>query len=391
MADQRPTLNIGLPQASLELPDPGAQERERIRRSIARQGVLEPITVSAGPALPGAVADGRLRDQLTRELNVDCPRRERGFASELDFHLYRYTVNVDRRQLTQVQRIRLGLQLEPFEAAQAARRKAQAQGGKRGQKSLPVALPEQTGETRQRVARAVGLKPSSYERGAKVLKEGSLQLVADFEASRETINSAYQRLRGEQRRQAKLQLAQQLSDSPPQLLRGRHHVLVIDPPWPHDSLPYPTMSLEEIAVLPITELLAEDAIVWLWTTNRFHYDAERIARQHWQLTYRNTLTWAKTDQRGNPRPGTGHWLRGETEHCLLYSRGNPLFVNGNHTTLLQAPAREHSRKPDAFYTLVEQTSPGSKLELFARQHRPGWASWGSEITKFDATDSEQAA
>ena len=388
MADQRSvTFNTSLPPAGLELPNLDPQEQQRIRQSITRHGVLEPITISAGPAHPGQIADGRLRDQLARQLNIDCLRIERHFETELDFHLYRYTVNVDRRQLTQVQRIRLGLQLEPFEAEQAARRRAQAAGRKQGEKSLPVALPEQTGETRQRVAHAVGLKPSSYERGAKVLNEGSEHLVSDFEAGRETINSAYNRLRAEQRREHKLALAQSLRDKPPPLPDGRYQVLVIDPPWPYPDLPYPTMTLEQIAALPIGDLLTKDGFVWLWTTNAFHDPAKQIARESWQLRYENTLTW------GKDKAGTGHRLRGQTEHCLLYSHGNPLFIQGPHTTLLLAPAREHSRKPDAFYTLVEDTCPATRLELFARQQRPGWTSWGAEPDHYPPiqADDEEAA
>jgi N6-adenosine-specific RNA methylase IME4 len=393
MTDQRsttPNTNTSLPAARLELPNLDPHEQQRIRQSITRHGVLDPIIVSAGPALLGMIADGRLRDQLARQLNIDCPRSERSFASELEFHLYRYTVNVDRRQLTHVERIRLGLQLEPFEAEQAARRRAQAAGKRQGEKSLPVALPEQTGETRQRVAHAVGLKPSSYERGAKVLKEGSPELIQAFESGRETINSAYNRLRSEQRRQQKLALAQQLRDKPPPLPDGRFQVVVIDRPWPYDNdnLPYPTMTLQQIAALPLRDLLTDDGFVWLWTTNAFHDDAKKIASQDWQLRYENTLTW------GKDKAGTGHRLRGQTEHCLLYARGNPLFIQGAESTLLLAPAREHSRKPDAFYTLVEHTCPGTKLELFARQRRPDWTSWGAETNHYpplETAEDEEAA
>jgi len=69
------------------------------------------------------------------------------------------------------------------------------------------------------------------------------------------------------------------------------------------------------------------------------------------------------------RKGTGEWLRGQTEHCLLAARGKPVFIHGSYTTVLRASRREHSRKPDEFYTLVEDTCPGSRLELFARQAR----------------------
>jgi N6-adenosine-specific RNA methylase IME4 len=96
------------------------------------------------------------------------------------------------------------------------------------------------------------------------------------------------------------------------------------------------------------------------------------------------LTWAKD------RAGTGPWLRGQTEHCLLFTRGKPVFLSGGHSTLLSAKVREHSRKPDEFYALVEATCPGSKLELFARERRAGWQVWGAEPDRFPAQAEEAA-
>lgn len=80
--------------------------------------------------------------------------------------------------------------------------------------------------------------------------------------------------------------------------------------------------------------------------------------------------------------GTGEWLRGQTEHCLLGARGSPVFLNGQHTTIVQAARREHSRKPEEFYTLVEATCFGSKIELFARARRDGWNTFGNDTHMF---------
>src|SRR5581483_1574138 len=154
-------------------------------------------------------------------------------------------------------------------------------------------------------------------------------------------------------------------------------------PYPDPNLPYPTMTLEQIAALPIPDLLTEVAFVWLWTTNAFLDQAKQIGAESWGLRFENMLTW------GKDKAGTGHRLRGQTEHCLLYSQGNPLFIESQHSTLLLAPAREHSRKPDAFYTLVDDSCPGSKLELFARQRRPGWASWGAEPDHYPPLTAEE--
>jgi N6-adenosine-specific RNA methylase IME4 len=175
-------------------------------------------------------------------------------------------------------------------------------------------------------------------------------------------------------------LAEQIRQRPPPLPSGPFDVVVVDPPWPYPEgmLPYPSIDLDQVAEIPIPQLLAENAVVWLWTTNRFMYQALRIAIECWQLEQQNILTWDKQ------RPGTGHWLRGETEHCLLLRRGNPTFLQENHTTILRARAREHSRKPDEFYTLVEETCPGAKVELFSRQQRAGWHAHGAETDLYPA-------
>jgi N6-adenosine-specific RNA methylase IME4 len=85
------------------------------------------------------------------------------------------------------------------------------------------------------------------------------------------------------------------------------------------------------------------------------------------------LTWAKD------RMGLGDWLRGQTEHCLLAGRGRPSLMLSNQTTLIHGQRREHSRKPDEFFVLVEKLCPGSKVELLCREPRPGWAAWGDEV------------
>jgi N6-adenosine-specific RNA methylase IME4/ParB-like chromosome segregation protein Spo0J len=362
------------------LPVLSTDARQRLRESIGRHKVRVPIVVSAGPAFAGEIADGVHRQELAAELGFPCPSQKRRFETEVDFLLYRLDCNLSRRQLPVAELVRLGWLLEPLERELAAGRKAQAAGGKRGEKSLPVSRPEEKGETRERVAERLGLSAATYTRASMVLREGSRELVAAFEANKESPNGAYRRLRSEQRRAGVRALAKEIEQNPPPLPQGRAAVLLVDPPWPYEGgmLPYPPMSVVEIGGLPICDLLAKDGIVWLWTTNAFLFEAQRIAREEWQLTERNILTWDKQ------RPGTGHWLRGETEHCLLLTRGKPVFVQNNYTTILRARSREHSRKPEEFYRLVEETCPGSKAELFARQQRPGWQAHGAETNLFPA-------
>ena len=163
----------------------------------------------------------------------------------------------------------------------------------------------------------------------------------------------------------------------------RQTVIVADPPWEYasgNSLPYPTMSLDKIRALPVGKLAEQDAILWLWTTNTHLRAAFEIA-ETWGFEYKTLLTWVKD------RMGTGEWLRGQTEHCLLAARGKPVFIHGSYTTMLNAARREHSRKPEEFYSLVEATCPGSRLELFARQARAGWQLFGNQTGLFRGDDS----
>jgi N6-adenosine-specific RNA methylase IME4 len=161
--------------------------------------------------------------------------------------------------------------------------------------------------------------------------------------------------------------------SPP-LPKSTYRTVVIDPPWQYESkrAMYPTMPLVELKALPVAKLLADEAFVWIWTTNAMIEDAFACVRA-WGLAPKTMLTWAKD------RPGTGHWMVGQTEHAILAVRGTPKLSAVGVSTLLQAPTRAHSEKPQAFYDVVERMCPGPRLDMFARSKRRGWTSWGAEV------------
>jgi len=175
--------------------------------------------------------------------------------------------------------------------------------------------------------------------------------------------------------------------------------IVIDPPWHYSLRPdddshrgritYPSMQFAEIAALPITELADDDGCtIFLWTTNNHMGDAFKLL-EAWQFTHKSILTWEKICKNGSTRIGNGHWLRSSTEHCLIATKGK-VRAFGSHSAiarrtsnLLKAERREHSRKPDEFYRLVESICTGSKLDMFSRQVREGWDAWGNEINHFE--------
>lgn len=180
-------------------------------------------------------------------------------------------------------------------------------------------------------------------------------------------------------------LAEELNAKPLPETTGRFNVIVIDPPWQYEKRaadtthrgrnPYPDMAISAIKALPVGDRAEDDCVLWLWTTNAFMREAYECL-DAWGFTAKTILTWVKD------RMGTGDWLRGKTEHCLMAVRGKPVVQLTNQTTALEAPLREHSRKPDEFFALVESLCPGTRLEMFAREGRDGWQAWGAEKEKF---------
>ncbi|MDR0884091.1 MAG: cytosine methyltransferase [Oscillospiraceae bacterium] len=135
---------------------------------------------------------------------------------------------------------------------------------------------------------------------------------------------------------------------------------------------YDLMSMERLKAMPVADLAAKDAHLWLWTTAaalRESYDL----MEAWGFTFRSILIWVK------PRMGLGAYLRNTSEFILLGTKGKaPILFKGQPNWFL-APVQDHSHKPEEQYAIIERCSPGPYLELFARRNRPGWDAWGNEI------------
>jgi len=191
------------------------------------------------------------------------------------------------------------------------------------------------------------------------------------------ISNAYKEIRHEKRIKELEEKAKNLK--PPE---GKYNVIVIDPPWPYGTKydpegrrvasPYPEMSIEELKKLEIPA--DDDCILWLWTTNAFMHEAFHLL-EAWGFKPKTILTWVKD------RMGIGDWLRGKTEHCILAVKGHPIVNLTNQTTVLFGKVREHSRKPDEFYELVEGLCYGKKLDYFGREEREGWDVYGTKEFK----------
>ena len=180
--------------------------------------------------------------------------------------------------------------------------------------------------------------------------------------------------------------------------RGKtYRTILADPPWQfsnrtgkmapeHKRLNrYPTMPLDEIRGLPLQKITAETAHLYLWVPNALLPDGLTVLSA-WGFEYKTNLIWYKTRKDGGPdRRGVGFYFRNVTEMILFGVKGKnarTLQPGRSQENIITAQKREHSRKPDEQYRLIESCSEGPYLELFARGPRPGWDVWGNQSEEY---------
>lgn len=175
----------------------------------------------------------------------------------------------------------------------------------------------------------------------------------------------------------------------------RFRTILADPPWQfqnrtgkmapeHRRLTrYSTMSLDEVVSLPVAEIADATAHLYLWVPNALLLEGIQVL-QAWGFQYKTNLIWHKVRKDGGPDGrGVGFYFRNVTEMVLFGVRGKgarTLAPGRRQVNFLATQKREHSRKPDEMYRLIESCSPGPYLELFARGARPGWVAWGDQAT-----------
>ncbi|MER2519068.1 MAG: MT-A70 family methyltransferase [Bdellovibrionales bacterium] len=176
----------------------------------------------------------------------------------------------------------------------------------------------------------------------------------------------------------------------------RFRTILADPPWQFQNrtgkmapehkrlLRYSTMGVGEIMALPVNAMSADTAHLYLWVPNALLMEGLRVMGA-WGFTYKTNIIWHKIRKDGgSDGRGVGFYFRNVTEIILFGTKGKSartLAPGRRQVNLIAKQKREHSRKPDEAYDLIESCSPGPYLELFARGKRPGWSVWGNEASE----------
>ncbi len=178
---------------------------------------------------------------------------------------------------------------------------------------------------------------------------------------------------------------------------GKFGTILADPPWQFANrtgkmapehkrlLRYETMTFQEIMELPVAQVALPQSHLYLWVPNALVLEGLEVMKR-WGFTYKTNIIWHKIRKDGGPDGrGVGFYFRNVTEMVLFGVRGGlrTLPPGRKQVNIIISRKREHSRKPDELYDIIESCSPGPFLELFARYSRRGWSQWGNEVQKYN--------
>lgn len=348
-------------------------EFDALVADVAKQGLLEAIVT-----LDGDILDGRNRYRACVAAGVEPHFEVFEGADPVAFVVSK---NVARRHLDESQR------------ALASSRIATLQKG--ANQHAQICAPSQS-----EAADLLNVSRRSVQHASKVLDEGTPELVKAVERGQIAVSKAAELTKAAPEFQrAVVQKISSEDIKPQEAIRrvkaetiaktelqapsGKYRVIYADPPWSYGNSNieafkeqrdhYPVMELQEICDLPVKDMAQDDAVLFLWTTSPMLEECFEVIKA-WGFKYKASFVWDKV------KHVMGHYNSVRHEFLLVCVRGScQPDVRTLFDSVVSIERTEHSRKPHEFYNIIETIYPhGSRIELFSRQPREGWASWGYE-------------
>lgn len=364
------------------LPELDHDEYRTLKEDITIRGVQVPIEIDD----KGNILDGHHRKKICDELGIkDYPSIIRIGFSEDEKRQHVLALNLARRHLSPEQRKQLVARLRK-EFGWSTRKIAEAvkvhkdtvRNDLSGGENSPARITGKDGKSYP------ASKPSVIARNQREaeIAQTKLSHIENLPNEIQTVQEVQRQFAKEHAEKSRRELKQPANPS------GRFRCIVVDPPWPiekivrdvrpnQDIFPYATMTIEEMAMLPVTDLSEDSGChLYLWTTHKFLPDALRLT-DAWGFKYQCLLTWIK-----NVGFTPFSWMY-STEHILFARKGSLDLLQKGMRLDFQAKVREHSRKPKEFYELIAKASPERRLDMFSREPHEGFESWGAESNKFE--------
>ena len=364
-----------------------AEEYETLKRDITSRGIQDPLHIvkQNGSYL---IVSGHRRTKIAKELDINVPCIVRTDLKE-DWQIKEALIkdNLLRRHLNDYQMVRCGLELEPIEKIKAEGRKLSTlkKGDKNPdmenfpQREEETKTEEEKGTTRDKVAKEVGFGSGrQYEKAKKVYNDAPEPIKKQWQEGKLSTHAAFKQTKREEK------LEEQRKDEskipPITKITDEFDIIYADPPWKYDfsvsesraiESHYSTMTLDQIYNMKIPAM--NDSILFLWVPQPKLREGLKVI-EAWGFEYKTGMIWVKD------KIGMGYYVRSKHELLLIATKGNlnlPLPEN-RVESIIEAPRTEHSKKPRKVYEIIEKMYPNGKyLELFARNKREGWTSWGT--------------
>lgn len=365
------------------IPPLSVDEYEQLEKNCLSEGIIDAIII-----WNDYIIDGHNRYEIATKHNLPFKTESKDFQTESDVIQWMILHQFGRRNLSNYQRSVLALQLEDVFRAKAKEKQKEAGGSVRQISDKAVV------DTKKEVAKVANVSHDTIAKVKVIEAKAPEDVKAKLTMGEFSINQAYQDIRKKEKKQErdlKIQEVKQKIETENLVQPNKkYHVIAIDPPWAYNekggfssddydansnrgAVDYPTMTVEQIKKIELPT--ADDCVLFLWTTHSFLKDSFEIL-EHWGFDYKATIVWDKV------KMGLGRTIRMQVEFCLLAVKGKPIINGSAERDIITEPRREHSRKPEVFYEMVERMCIGNKLDFFSRQQRSNWDHYGAEKNQF---------
>lgn len=396
------------------MPELSAEDYATLKADIAERGVQVPVEYDED----GNILDGHNRVQICEELGInEWPRVIRLGMSEEQKILHARKLNMARRHLTREQRqelireqVKATPELSDRQIAQelkvdhktvgSQRKELESTGeipqlktnvgadGKERPRQVdrkPVSVFAPTAKMAEKVHQIAQKAPEalSFVESEKISLDEAAKLARMPEERREKVIEKIES--GETKRVVEAQrqvISKEVAEV--EAIKGKYRIIYADPPWQYgNTMPdtfteqrdhYPTMPLKDICDMPIREIVADNAVLFLWVTSPILEESFDVVRA-WGFKYKSSFIWDKQ------RPVMGHYNGVQHEILLICTRGScQPDVRQQINSIVSIPRTQHSEKPEYFREIIDTIYPyGKRIELFARKQIEGWDSYGNQL------------
>ena len=356
------------------IPPLSFEELTQLSENIAKDGCRDPLVI-----WNNTLVDGHNRYDICNRLKLPFKTIENEFKDRSEVIEWIIRNQFGRRNLSSYIRTTLALRLESEIAGRAKKNQARKPADFVKQNSA-----EQT-ETRKELAKLAGVSHNTVDKVKKIELVASPKTKEALAKGEISINQAHNEIKTKERREERVKKIVEISkgNSSLEQIAEFYPVIYVDPPWRYEHSEsesraienqYPTMSLDEIKALDINTITTDDCVMFMWATSpKLAESLEVIAA--WGFSYRTCAVWDKQ------KIGMGYYFRQQHELLLVAVKGSPPTPKPENrpSSVLSYPRGKHSAKPVEVYEIIETMYPEMpKLEMFSRNPRAGWGSWGNQ-------------